>query len=127
MQSQALRLVADESCVLQFSTPTGHVHMLRHIGPDVVYLTESLAGPQGGNVAQLKDWVGQTVVVVGGDGSGLGGLVDTEDESDSARKRGKTAEKWWQSSDMVGLGKRVEIVDGVRMEEDFERRVVGRE
>ena len=34
---------------------------------------------------------------------------------------------WWQSGDIVGLGKGVEVVDGVRVGEDFERRVVGRE
>jgi hypothetical protein len=35
--------------------------------------------------------------------------------------------KWWQSGDIVGLGKGVEVVDGVRVGEDFERRIIGRE
>jgi hypothetical protein len=35
--------------------------------------------------------------------------------------------KWWESTDMVGLGKGVEVVDGTRLTDDYERRVGGRE
>lgn len=90
-------------------------------------MIDALSGPGGENVALLRDWVSQIVVVVGGEGGGLGGLIDTEDESDSKGKKAKREEKWWQSSEMVGLGKRVEVVEGVRMAEDFERRVMGRD
>ncbi|KAF2756850.1 hypothetical protein EJ05DRAFT_517198 [Pseudovirgaria hyperparasitica] len=155
IHAQALRLVDSDSCVMPFNTPSGFVHMLRHLAPDLVYLTDSLAGDAGENVALLRDWVAQIVVVVGAAGGGLGGLIDTEDDDDEesdavvagggrgadtglGKGRGKGREsaaggggtgsaKWWQSSDMVGLGKRVEVVEGVRMEEDFERRVGGRD
>ena len=115
--------------VMPFSTPSGFVHMLRHIGPDLVYLVDALSGLEGRNVGDIKRWVGQTVVVVGSDGTGLGGLVDTDDEA--PRAKGKASEhhvtNWWESADMVGLGKGVEVVDASRFEDDYERRVGGRE
>ncbi|KAJ4310085.1 hypothetical protein N0V94_008617, partial [Neodidymelliopsis sp. IMI 364377] len=127
----ALRLVQDPAMVMPFSTPTGFVHMLRHLSPDLVYVVDALSGVQGRNIEDLKRWVGQTVVVVGSDGTGLGGLVDTDDEMSSAAGKGKASEhyesKWWESADMVGLGKGVEVVDAGRLEEDYERRVGGRE
>ncbi len=111
--------------VLPFTTPTGHVHILRHLAPDVVYIAETLAGDNGKNVEDVRSWVGQVVVVVGGDGAGLGGLVDTEDEGEGdEHSKGK---RWWEGAEMVGLGKGVEICDGVRVGEDWERRVGGRE
>jgi len=135
LHSQATRLVENPTMVMPFSTPTGHIHMLRHIAPDLVYIVDALSGVQGRNVEDLKRWVGQTVVVVDSDGSGLGALVDTDDESASSGKGKEKAsehghlqgEKWWESSDLVGLGKGVEIVDASRFGEDFERRAGGRE
>ncbi|KAF2843797.1 hypothetical protein M501DRAFT_924968 [Patellaria atrata CBS 101060] len=126
INAQALRLVERPVQVMPFTTPTGHIHLLRHLSPDLVYITESLSGDRGENVEQVKGWVGQIVVVVGGDGAGLGGLVDTEDEAEG-RKGEHHVSKWWESGDIVGLGKGVEVVDGVRFEDDFERRVSGRE
>lgn len=114
---------------MPFATPTGCVHMLRHLAPDTVYIVEALAGQSGEVVEQIRGWVGQVVVVVGTDGGGLGGLVDTEDEL-SGREGGKERVRdgrWWQSGDIVGLGKGVEVVDGIKVGEDFERRVGGRE
>jgi uncharacterized protein YdaU (DUF1376 family) len=131
LHAQALRLVEDPAMVMPFSTPTGFVHMLRHLSPDLVYVVDALSGVQGRNIEDLKRWVGQTVVVVGSDGTGLGGLVDTDDEMSNAAGKGKASEhyerKWWESADMVGLGKGVEVVDAGRLEEDYERRVGGRE
>jgi hypothetical protein len=104
--------------------------MLKHLAPDVVYVVDSLTGANGENVEAVKGWVGQILIVAGGDGSGLGGLIDTEDEGEtgSANERRKTgAARWWQNSAMVGLGKGVEVVDGVRLAEDWDRRVVGRD
>lgn len=116
--------------VMPFSTPSGFVHMLRHLGPDLVYLVDALSGVEGRNVQDIKRWVGQTVVVVGSDGTGLGGLVDTDDEA-PGRGKGRASEhhdsKWWERADMVGLGKGVEVVDASRFEDDYERRVGGRE
>lgn len=129
LHTQALRLVEHPSMAMPFSTPTGFVPMLRHISPDLVYVVDALSGPSGANIEDIKKWVGQTIVVVGTDGTGLGGLVDTDDE-DHARK-GKATEhavsQWWESADMVGLGKGVEVVDASRLTDDFERRVGGAE
>lgn len=100
--------------------------MLRHLSPDLVYIVDALSGDNGSNVEELKRWVGQTIVVVGSDGTGLGGLVDTDDEGAGAKtEHGRS--RWWESADMVGLGKGVEVVDAVRLMEDFERRAIGRE
>jgi hypothetical protein len=115
--------------VMPFSTPGGYVHMLRHIGPELVYVVDALSGTNGSNIEDLKRWVGQTIVVVGSDGTGLGGLVDTDDEGPA--RKGKSTEhsesRWWESADMVGLGKGVEVVDASRLTDDYERRVGGRE
>jgi len=124
---QASALVEKPADILTFSTPLGFVHMLKHIQPQLAYVVESLAGADGANVAALKAAVTQVVVVVGGDGGQLGGLIDTEDEGYGEKESSKKADKWWESSDMIGLGKGVEIVDGGRLTEDFERRVTSRE
>lgn len=129
LHTQALRLVENPAMVMPFSTPTGFVHMLRHIGPELVYVVDALSGINGANIENVKRWVGQTIVVVGGDGTGLGVLVDTDDEG--PRGKGKASEhfmpRWWENSDMIGLGKGVEVVDASRLEEDYERRVGGRD
>ncbi|KAF2138102.1 uncharacterized protein K452DRAFT_277856 [Aplosporella prunicola CBS 121167] len=127
MKAQALERVEKPNMVMPFGTPSGHIHMLRHIAPDIVYITEDLAGDNGVHVEQIKSWVGQVMVVVGAGGSGLGGLVDTEDESEGNSPERKKKEKWWETGTMVGLGKGVEVVDGAKMVDDFERRVGGKE
>ena len=109
--------------ILPFTTPTGYVHLLRHLSPDMVYVQESLSGTDGDAIAHMTSWVGQIVVVVGAEG-GHGGLVDTEDEDGH---NDDEAEKWWSSSDRVGLGKGVEVVEGIRIGEDWARRVQGQE
>ncbi|KAH9869982.1 hypothetical protein J1614_006903 [Plenodomus biglobosus] len=129
LHAQALRLVENSAMVMPFATPAGYVHMLRHIAPELVYVVDALSGEQGRNIEDLKRWVGQIIVVVGADGTGLGGLVDTDDEGPA--HKGKSTEhsvsKWWENADMVGLGKGVEIVDASRLADDYERRVGGRE
>jgi hypothetical protein len=131
LHTQALRLVENPAMVMPFTSPTGFVHMLRHLSPDTVYLVDALSGHRGAHVEDLKRWVGQTVVVVGNDGLGLGGLVDTDDEAPASAQKSEhahlKAERWWDNADMVGLGKGVDVVDASRLTEDFERRVVGRE
>ncbi|KAH6644465.1 hypothetical protein C7974DRAFT_460029 [Boeremia exigua] len=117
--AQAAALVEHPAMALPFATPGGHVHMLRHLAPDLVYTVDALAG-EGRYVADVRRWVGQVVVVVG-----AGGLVDTDDE---AAGHGEGARgRWWEKDDMVGLGKGVEVVDVSRFEDDFERRVGGKE
>jgi hypothetical protein len=131
LHSQALRLVENPAMVMPFTTPTGYVHMLRHIAPDLVYVVDALSGLNGASIEDLRRWVSQTVVIVDSDGTGLGGLVDTDDEGPVSKSKSEHShlqrEKWWENADMVGLGKGVEIVDASRLTEDFERRALGRE
>lgn len=122
--TQSLALVDRPSMILPFTTPTGYIHILRHLAPPLVYLSdnETISGPKGDNVAQLKGWVGQTVVVVGDEGHG--GLADTDTEDESARPAPR--DKWWEGSDLVGLGKGVEVVDAGHVGDDWARRLGGR-
>ncbi|KAL9103866.1 MAG: hypothetical protein Q9163_001144 [Psora crenata] len=118
-QEDAARAIVEKATmIMPFTTPTGFVHLLRHLGPEVVYLQATLAGSNGEHMDPIKNWVGQTVIVVG-DESGHGGLVDSEDE------RAEIRNKWWLEDSRIGLGKGVEIVEGLRVGEDFKRRVGG--
>ena len=104
--------------------------MLRHLAPDLVYIVDAVSGHSGRNVQDITRWVGQTIVVVGSDGTGLGGLVDTDDESYTGKAKSEHSgygRRWWENTDIVGLGKGVEVVDASRLTDDYERRVVGRE
>ncbi|KAG5300442.1 hypothetical protein I7I48_00152 [Histoplasma ohiense] len=121
LYNQAQSLVDKETMILPFSTPTGHVHMLRHLSPEIVYIQESMTGNDGESVNQITAWVRQVVVVVGAEG-GRGGLVDSDDESALGADKG---EKWWQKEGVTGLGKRLDVVDGLRTGEDWRRRVCG--
>lgn len=120
LHTQALSLVDKPSMILPFSHPTGYVHILRHLSPSLVYLSDSpeLCGSKGDHVALLKGWVGQTILVVGDDGHG--GLADTETEDEGVDS---AAAKWWQGSDMIGLGKDVEVVDADRVGDDWTKRL----
>lgn len=109
---------------MPFTTPNGHTHMLRHLRPEVVYLQESLAGENGSVVTQLQTWMRHDVVLVVGAESGHGGLADSESE---AEKPGKEVEKWWHREDRVGRGRGVVVVDGMRVHDDWARRVQGKE
>jgi hypothetical protein len=118
---QASRLVRDPVAIMPFASPTGYVHMLKHIEAETVYVVDSLAGRGGENIAALQDWARKIVVVVGGEGAGL--VDDTEEEGAQAERR----RPWWEGSSLIGLGKRVEIVEAARVRDDFERRVGGKE
>lgn len=128
---QAETVVERETHILPFTTSNGHIHMLRHLAPDFVYLQETLSNSSsdrddGDVVTQISGWVGQVVLVVGDGGAGpYGGLVDTEDEGEGEGTEKR--ERWWQDAARVGLGKSVEIVDAARVGEDWARRVGGRE
>ena len=73
---------------------------------------------KGEYVSQVEGWVGQVVVVLGG-----GGLVDTETEDEGGEEDGREYRKWWMDEGRVGLGKGVEVVEGVRVGEDWGKRV----
>ncbi|KAK0740615.1 hypothetical protein B0T18DRAFT_373666 [Schizothecium vesticola] len=121
--AQAQSLVEKDSMVLTFTTPNGHSHILRHIQPEIVYLQESLAGDNGSVVTQLQTWLRRELILVVGAEGGDGGLADSESE---AEKTGKE-ELWWHREDRVGRGRGVVVVDGLRVHDDWLRRVQGHE
>lgn len=122
LYSEAKGLVEKETMIMPFTTPAGYVSQLRIIAPEVVYVQSTLSGSDGEFVKPIADWVGQVVLVVGDD-SGHGGLVDSEDErgAHGAPER----EEWWLDDPKIGLGKGIEVVDGLRIGEDWRRRVRG--
>ncbi|KAI9878645.1 MAG: hypothetical protein M1830_000316 [Pleopsidium flavum] len=120
LYTQAQTLVEKESMILPFTTPTGHVHILRHLGPEIVYVQERLSGTSGDAVTHISGWVGQVILVVGDEG-GHGGLVDSED--DAGHSENEDREKWWEKDSRIGLGKGIEVVEGLRVGEDWRRRV----
>ncbi|SMR55220.1 unnamed protein product [Zymoseptoria tritici ST99CH_1A5] len=122
LYTQALSLVTHPTQIMPFTTPQGYISMLRHLAPQIVYVSDVLAGKEGEIVSELKGWVGHTVLVVG-DG-GHGGLADTTDEDEGGQGK---EQRWWERSAMVGLGKEMEVVDAARVGDDWGRRVRGRE
>lgn len=122
LYKEAQSMVDDSTMIMPFTTPTGHVHLLRHLAPEIVYLQETLSGAGGDIISQMSNWVGRIVLVVG-DESGLGGLVDSEDERGHPSHQSR--DRWWQEDPRIGLGKGVEVVDGLRLGDDWRRRVGG--
>lgn len=120
LYSQAQALVEKDSMIMPFSTATGYVHLVRHLAPELVYVQESLTGKAGDAAQHIAGWVRQVIVVVGDEG-GRGGLIDSDDESALADK----AEKWWQKEGTTGIGKRIDVVDVLRVGDDWRRRVNG--
>ena len=121
LYNQAQALVDRDSMVMPFTSLAGHMHILRSLSPETVYIQESLCGPDGDLVSSLSGWVKKIDVVVGDEG-GHGGLVDTDDEATTGAEK---HEKWWQKEERTGLGKRVAVVDSLRVGEDWRRRVNG--
>jgi hypothetical protein len=109
--------------VLPFTTPTGHLPILRHLAPDIVYLQESLAGDNGDAITQLQSWLRQDVILVVGADGGHGGLADSESEAEHVEKK----EQWWEREDRVGRGRGVVVVEGLRVGDDWARRVQNRD
>lgn len=110
--------------ILPFTSSTGHSHILRHLQPDVVYLQESLSGEEGIIVSQMQAWLSKEIILVVGAESGSGGLADSESE---VERPSKDVKKWWQREERVGRGRGVVVVDGMRVTDDWTRRVQGRE
>ncbi|PTU22815.1 hypothetical protein P175DRAFT_0414421, partial [Aspergillus ochraceoroseus IBT 24754] len=120
LYTQAQAIVDKENTIMPFSTLTGYVHLVRHLSADTVYVQESLAGQDGSAVHHIAGWVRQVVVVVGDDG-GRGGLIDSDDESALAGQE----DKWWQKEGITGIGKRIDVVDVLRVGDDWRRRISG--
>ncbi|KAF8852222.1 hypothetical protein BDZ45DRAFT_707503 [Acephala macrosclerotiorum] len=122
--SEALSLVEKETMVLPFTTPTGHIHILRHLNPDIVYLQESLAGNNGDAITHLQSWLRQDIVLVVGADGGHGGLADSESEAENVEKK---SQQWWEREDRVGRGRGIVVVEGLRVGDDWARRIENRE
>ncbi|KAI9732489.1 MAG: hypothetical protein M1818_007527 [Claussenomyces sp. TS43310] len=121
--SQAQPLVEKETMILPFTSKTGHLHILRQLAPDYVYLQESLAGQNGDVVTTLQRWLRQDVVLVVGADGGHGGLADSESDAEHVEK----TEHWWEREDRVGRGRGVVVVEGLRVGDDWARRIEGKE
>lgn len=121
VQSQAAALVEKHTMVLPFTSVNGHVHILRHLQPDVIYLQESLSGDNGSVVSHIQTWMKHDICIVVGAEGGHGALADSE--SDSERIEAFKPQKWWQREDRVGRGRGVVVVDGMRVHDDWVRRV----
>lgn len=119
---EAQSMVENDTMIMPFTTPTGYVHLLRQLAPEIVYLQETLSGTGGDVIDQIQNWVGQILLVVG-DETGHGGLVDSEDERGHPGHEAR--DRWWQDDTRIGLGKGVEVVEGLRVGEDWRRRVGG--
>lgn len=119
--SQALALVEKETNILPFTTPNGHVHILRHLQPDVIYLQESLSGENGSIITNMQTWLRHDIMLVVGAESGSGGLADSESEAERVTK----TQKWWQRPERVGRGRGIVVVDSMRVNDDWARRVNG--
>ncbi|KAL4934557.1 uncharacterized protein BDV17DRAFT_9832 [Aspergillus undulatus] len=120
LYTQAQAIVDKETMIMPFNTPGGFVHLVRHLSPDTVYVQESLSGQDGSAVNHISGWVRQVVVVVGDEG-GRGGLIDSDEESQLVDKD----EKWWRKEGVTGIGKRIDVVDVLRVGYDWRRRISG--
>ncbi|KAI6091025.1 hypothetical protein F4821DRAFT_227312 [Hypoxylon rubiginosum] len=125
--SQALALVEKETMIIPFTTPAGHVHILRHLQPEVIYLQESLAGEDGNVITQLQTWLKYDVILIVGADGGHGGLADSESEAEKPEKEKKKEDLWWQRVERVGRGRGVVVVDSMKVGDDWGRRVQGKE
>ncbi|KAL5002487.1 hypothetical protein BDV10DRAFT_102641 [Aspergillus recurvatus] len=120
LYTQGQTIVEKDTMIMPFNSPTGYVHLVRHLSPDTVYVQESLSGQDGSAVNHIAGWVRQVVVVVGDEG-GRGGLIDSDDDSVLANKE----EKWWRKEGVTGIGKRIDVVDVLRVGDDWRRRISG--
>ena len=119
LHNHAQALVEKDTMIMPFTSRTGHIHMLRSLAPETVYIQESMCGNEGDIITKLSGWVKETVVVIGDEG-GHGGLVDTDDEMASSHAKG---DLWWQREERTGLGKRVFVVESLKVGDDWRRRV----
>ncbi|KAL4778271.1 kinase-like domain-containing protein [Aspergillus varians] len=121
LYAEGLALVEKETMVMPFSTPSGYVHLVRHISPDVAYIQESLSGPDGSMVYQISSWVRKVVVIVD-IGESHSNQIDSDDESLLMNPV-----NWWLKEGRTGIGHRIDVVDELRVGVDWQSRVSGRD
>ena len=125
LHNQAMALVDRDTQILPFTTRRGHLHILKSLGVETVYMQESLGGEDGEYVSDLSGWVRNIVVVIGDEG-GAGGLIDTEDEDGAEANdagAGARGSKWWQREERTGVGRGVSVVESLKIGEDWGRRI----
>lgn len=69
----------------------------------------------------MQTWLRHDIMLVVGAESGSGGLADSESEAERATK----TQKWWQRPERVGRGRGIVVVDSMRVNDDWARRVNG--
>ena len=121
LYNQANALVDRETSILPFASHEGHKHILRSVQPEIVYIQEPLCGNNGSIVTELQGWVRQTVVVIGDEG-GMGGLVDSDTEDESERRK-RVQGDWWRKESVTGIGRGVTVVESLHVGDDWKRRV----
>lgn len=126
LYNQANGLVDRDTSIIPYTRLESCKHILRSIQPELVYIQESLCGPDGAIVSELQGWVRNVVVVIGDEG-GYGGLVDSDEEDESEKHRADSIKgdgsKWWKKESVSGLGRGVSIVESLRIADDWRRRV----
>ncbi|KAK2751081.1 hypothetical protein FQN57_000156 [Myotisia sp. PD_48] len=120
---QARDIVDDQTLILPFNQPSGHVPLLRHMSPDIVYIQAGLTGDEGELVQQIAGYVRQ-VVVITGDDFGCGALMDSDDESQLADSGER---KWWEKENALTASKRITTVKASHIGRDWRQRVCGEE
>lgn len=100
LYSQAQVLVDKDTMIMPFNTPNGHVHILRHLSPDIVYIQDSLSGDTGEVVQNISGWVRLVVIVTTGP---------------------EKEEHWWKHEGAIG--RRTAVVDVASVGEDWRARM----
>ncbi|POS86137.1 hypothetical protein EPUL_002318 [Erysiphe pulchra] len=121
--SEALRMVEKETMVLPFTSAAGHLQILRHLNPDVIYLQESLSGVNGEFISNLQTWLRQDMVLIIGDGCTSSGLADTDSEVEPSDSKNY----WWKREERIGKGRGVIVIEAFRVGDDWEKRVENKE
>jgi hypothetical protein len=71
LESLAVQIVPHPAHIIPFTTPSSHVHLLKHLAPNLVYMQEEFAGSDSEHALQAKNWVGKMVLVIKDDDTTL--------------------------------------------------------
>lgn len=67
LESLAVQIVPHPAQIIPFTTSTSHVHLLRHLAPNLAYVSEELVGNESEHALQAKNWVGRMILVMNND------------------------------------------------------------